>query len=124
MISFLLKDITRALDNDIVETFDKELVSRRERIQDAALKRLYEEYERGIIRKRKMLGFCLTLGHKIMPSTAIWFVISYWMAGMFEYYMIDFSLNVTIEIIFTFFYFLALFILNFWYNFEKNRRMN
>ena len=124
MLSFLLKDITRALDNDIVETFDKDLVSRRERTQDAALKRLYEEYEQGIIRKRKMLGFCLTLGHKIMPSTAIWFVISYWMAGMFEYYMIDFSLNVTIEIIFTFFYFLALFILNFWYNFEKNRRMN
>ena len=74
------------------EAYDKNLVSKHELTQDAALQKLYGDYEKGIVKKRKMLNFCLTLGHKIMLSTAIWFVISYWMAGLFQYNMINFSL--------------------------------
>ena len=43
---------------------DKNLVSKHELTQDDALKNLYSEYEKGIVKKRKMLG------HKIMPATA------------------------------------------------------
>ena len=96
-----------------IETYNKDLVSKHEQTQDAALQDLYAEYEKGTVRKAKMLKFCLTLGHKIMPSIAIWFVISYWMAGMFEYNMINFSLNVTCEIIFTIIYFTTVYVVNF-----------
>ena len=98
------------------EGYDKNLVSTHEVTQDNALKKLYSEYEKGIVRKQKMLDFCLALGHKIMPSIAIWFVLSYWTAGLFQYNELDFSLNVTTEIIFTCVYYLGLFFLNyFWY---------
>ena len=105
--------------DDVSEPYDKDLVSKHELTQDAALQKLYGEYEKGIVKKRKMLSFCLTFGHKIMPSTAIWFVISYWMAGMLNYNMIELSMNVTSEVIFTVVYFSALFIINYWYGFQK-----
>ena len=101
-------------ENDIV-TYDKELVSREEKKQDAALKKLYAEYKTSVARKRRMLSCCYALGHKIMPATAIWFVISYWMSGMFQYYMVDMSFNITCELCFTIFYFSALLFLNYWY---------
>ena len=104
------------------EPYDKDLVSKHELTQDAALQKLYADYEAGVVRKKKMLQFCLALGHKIMPSTAIWFVISYWMAGMFEYNMIDFSVNITSEAIFTVIYFSTLLILNYWYQFNKKTK--
>ena len=69
----------------IGQNYDKELVSRVEQTQDNALKKLYAEYEKGIVRKKKILAFCHLLGHRIMPAIAIWFVISYWLAGMFQY---------------------------------------
>jgi hypothetical protein len=109
-------------EDDESESYDKDLVSKHELTQDAALQKLYGEYEKGIVKKRKMLNFCLTLGHKIMPSTAIWFVISYWMAGMFQYNMIDLSLNVTSEVIFTVIYFATLIIINYWYEFQKAKK--
>ena len=110
-----------AQSND--EPYDKDLVSKHELTQDAALQKLYGEYEKGKVKKRKMLNFCLTLGHKIMPSVAIWFVISYWMAGMFEYNMIDFSLNVTCEVIFTVLYFTSLISINYWVAFQKAKTL-
>ena len=70
------------------------------------------EYEKAKMKKRKMLNFCLTFGHKIQPSIAIWFVISYWMAGMFEYYMIDSSITLIVEIVFSLVFFTSLVIIN------------
>ena len=102
--------------------YDKNLVSKHELTQDAALKNLYSKYEKGIVKKRKMLNFCYTLGHKIMPATAIWFVISFWMSGMLQYNMINISVNVTCEVIFTVVYFSVLLILNYWYNFNKTHK--
>ena len=57
---------------DIPDTYDKELVSRNEEKQHHAVKSLYQEYEKGIAKKKHMLHFCHTLGHKVMPSVAIW----------------------------------------------------
>ena len=100
--------------------YDKNLVSTQEVTQDDALKKLYAEYEAGIVKKQKMLSFCLTLGHKIMPSIAIWFVLSYWTAGLFQYNELDFSLNVITEISFTIIYYIGLFFLNyFWKDISK-----
>ena len=98
---------------EIGQTYDKELVSRVETTQDNALKKLYAEYERGIVRKKKLLAFCHFVGHKIMPAIAIWFVISYWLAGMFQYYDYDFSTNVTVELGFSVVYFCTLSIIQF-----------
>ena len=95
----------------IGQNYDKELVSRVEQTQDNALKKLYAEYEKGIVRKKKILAFCHLLGHRIMPAIAIWFVISYWLAGMFQYYGVPFSTNVTVELVFSGFYFLSLIVL-------------
>jgi prepilin signal peptidase PulO-like enzyme (type II secretory pathway) len=95
----------------IGQNYDKELVSRVEQTQDNALKKLYAEYEKGIVRKKKILAFCHLLGHKIMPAIAIWFVISYWLAGMFQYYGVHFSINVTVELVFSGIYFLSFIVL-------------
>ena len=91
--------------------YDKKLVSRVEQTQDNALKKLYAEYEKGVVRKKKMLAFCHMLGHRIMPAIAIWFVISYWLAGMSQYYGVPFSTNVTVELVFSGVYYLSLIIL-------------
>ena len=98
--------------DELVGGYDKNLVSRHERTQDVALQDLYAGYARGIVKKQKMLDFCLMFGHKIMPTTAIWFVISYWMAGLFEYNRITISLYTLIEIIFTIVYVSTLLIAN------------
>ena len=95
----------------IGEGYDKQLVSRVEQTQDNALKKLYADYEKGIVRKKKMLAFCHLLGHKIMPAIAIWFVISYWVAGMCQYYGVPFSTNVSVEMVFSGVYFLTLIVL-------------
>ena len=95
----------------IGHNYDKELVSREELTQDNALKKLYAEYEKGIVRKKKMLEFCHLLGHKIMPAIAIWFVISYWGAGMFHYYGVPFSTNVSVELAFSGVYYVSLVVL-------------
>ena len=47
------------------EAYDKDLVSRNEKTQDHAMKELYKEYEAGVVKKQKMLNFCLNLGHKV-----------------------------------------------------------
>ena len=105
----------RTVNTKSEEGYDKNLVSTHEVTQDDALKKLYAQYEQGIVRKQKMLDFCLSLGHKIMPSIAIWFVLSYWTAGLFQYNGLDFSLNITTEIIFSLVYYVGLFFLNnFW----------
>ena len=101
--------------NVVENDYDKDLVSRKETTQDGALKKLYADYENGVVKKKKMLAFCYTLGHKIMPSIAIWFVISYWLAGMLQVNELDFEFNVTVEIIFTVTYYLVLFCLNFFW---------
>ena len=107
--------LSRTVNAKAEEGYDKNLVSTHEVTQDDALKKLYAEYEKGIVRKQKMLDFCLTLGHKIMPSIAIWFVLSYWTAGLFQYNGLDFLLNIITEIIFTFFYYVGLFFLNYFW---------
>ena len=115
--SFQLWDISRA---ETEGSYDKNLVSKDELTQDDALKKLYAEYQKGIVKKQKLLDICLTLGHKIMPSIAIWFVISYWIAGLFQYNGHDLSINITAEIIFTFVYYCTLFFINyFWENISK-----
>ena len=106
--------------NVVENDYDKDLVSKKETTQDDALKRLYKEYENGIVKKKKLLAFCYTVGHKIMPSIAIWFVISYWMAGMMQVIGFEFSFNVTVELIFSVSYFFVLICLNyFWKDLVK-----
>ena len=100
-------------NDELVGAYDKNLISRHERTQDVALQDLYAGYARGIQKNQKMLDFCLSFGHKIMPGTAIWFVISYWMAGLFEYNRITFSLYITSEVIFTIVYVVTLLVANY-----------
>ena len=101
--------------------YDKDLVSTQEQTQDGALKKLYDGYQHGIVKKRKMLHMCHTVGHKIMPSIAIWFVISYWMAGLFAFNMVETEFSLIVQAVFTIVFFGGLYALNAFLAFRKKK---
>ena len=50
-----------------------------------------------------------------MPSIAIWFAISYWVTGYAHILVIDQTINIILQVIFTILWFGTLFLLNmFW----------
>ena len=67
------------------------------------------------IKNRFRLHVCHTIGHKVMPSIAIWFVISYWVTGYTHILEIDQTINIILLVIFTVIWFGTIILLNaFW----------
>ena len=68
-----------------VETFNKDLVHKDERIQDAALREYYAQFKMTSQQKLTILNACISFSRKIKPVIAIVFVIWYWAAGLLNY---------------------------------------
>ena len=79
--------LTESSEGDIVtiKAFNKDLVHRDERTQDAALREYYARLEMTNRRKLRILNACITFSRKIKPVIAIVFVLCYWAAGLFNY---------------------------------------
>ena len=73
------------------------------------------EFLRQQTKNRSRLAVCHTIGHKVMPSIAIWFAISYWGIGYAHILQIDETLNIILLIIFTILWFGGIILINlFW----------
>ena len=71
------------------EGYDGDLVSIDEKKQDNALK----EYYRNIVitsdNKRWILSSCIMFSRQVKPVIAVIFVVSYWTAGLWNYYRLE-----------------------------------
>ena len=117
-------------DSTII-SFDKNLISRDEKVQNTALKyvkkglsstlttlfccRARYKFLASQRKNRHRLHVCHTIGHKVMPSIAVWFVISYWTTGYAHILEIEQRLNIAFQITFTAIWFGSFILLNiFW----------
>ena len=73
-------------------TFDKNLISRKEQVQDQALKDYYKRIVITSDTKRKILAGCIMFSRKVKPIIATTFVVCYWSAGLHNYYRIEYDI--------------------------------
>ena len=71
------------------EGFNKDLVSIDERKQDNALKEYYSKIVITSDTKKMVLSSCIMFSRQVKPVIAAIFVISYWSAGLWNYYRIE-----------------------------------
>ena len=79
------------LDNKLHEEkgFNRDLVHIDERIQDNALKEYYDNITITSDHKRKILAACVMFSRQVKPVIAVIFVVSYWAAGIHNYYRVE-----------------------------------
>ena len=65
-------------------TFDKNLISRKEQVQDQALKDYYKRVK-VTASKAKVMKRCIFFSRKVKPMIALIFIGSYWFGGLQNY---------------------------------------
>ena len=71
------------------EGYDRDLVHVDERIQDNALKNYYDRIVITSDHKRRILAGCIMFSRQVKPVIAVIFVVSYWSAGLWNYYRLE-----------------------------------
>ena len=71
------------------EGYDRDLVHVDERIQDNALKEYYDRIVITSDHKRRILSGCIMFSRQVKPVIAVIFVVSYWSAGLWNYYRLE-----------------------------------
>ena len=71
------------------EGYDRDLVHKDERIQDKALKEYYARIVITSDHKRRILAGCIMFSRQVKPVIAVIFVVSYWSAGLWNYYRLE-----------------------------------
>ena len=71
------------------EGYDRDLVHIDERIQDNALKNYYNNIVIPSNHKRRILSGCIMFSRQVKPVIAVSFVVSYWAAGLWNYYRLE-----------------------------------
>ena len=80
---------------------------------NAQLKKLHGSYEKEKARKRTIIRLCSTLARKILPTLAVYFVLTYWSAGLLHYHRINHLDILGYEVTFTMFYFIGVLTINY-----------
>ena len=71
------------------EGYDRDLVSIDEKKQDNALKEYYSKILITSDTKQRILSSCIKFSRQVKPVIATIFVISYWSAGLWNYYRVE-----------------------------------
>ena len=71
------------------EGFNRDLVHIDERVQDHALKEYYSKIVITSEHKRRILASCIMFSRQVKPVIAVIFVVSYWTAGLWNYYRVE-----------------------------------
>ena len=82
-ISHLLKEFQSE------EGYNRDLVHIDERVQDNALRDYYNNIVITSDHKRKILAGCIRFSRQVKPVIAVIFVVSYWSAGLWNYYRLE-----------------------------------
>ena len=94
-------------------TLQEYLLKKDQENADAELKKLHTEYVRESNRRRLVVKLCSSLSKKILPILGIYFVMTYWSAGLLHYHRIT-HLNILLaEVVFTIFYFTVVIFINY-----------
>ena len=94
-------------------TLQDYLKKREEENSNAKLKKLQTEYGKKEAKRRSIMNLSSVLARKILPTLGLFFVLTYWSAGLLHYHRIHHLAILICELIFTVFYFTVVMFINY-----------
>ena len=79
----------------------------------AKLEKLNAVYVKEMARRRKIWRLCTMLSQKILPTLILYFLVSYWLAGICHYHRVKTNIILGTQVVFTLFYFTLVLLLNY-----------
>ena len=80
---------------------------------NAELKKLHAAYGKEKVRRNRIVKLCSLISQKILPTLGIYFVLTYWSAGLLHFHRINHLVILGCEVVFAIFYFTAVMFINY-----------
>ena len=94
-------------------TLDDYLKRKDQEDMNAKLKNLHSAYSKEKSRERWIVKLCAALSKKILPTLCLYFLLTYWSAGLLHFHRVTHILILASEVVFTIFYFTVVIFINY-----------